>query len=297
VNRIGKGLLLLLWLLAGCLGPGTPSAEEQATADAGRQQQVNTLNYVKGQVELIVPAQRHLGTARVSPGGHWMTVGGKLLIDLVTGSEREFTIDSTTLRWLEDDFFISGPYLYHALDLTITALESYRGEEHIELFRGAETVYELTGSGVVLVSTDPAYPYWVATGLSTQETEAALGDIPYATVTPYGQWGLLFGGGQAPSPDGRYYVPSRCPIPVEPHVGGGVCIFDAAKEEMVAAADKAVRHLKFVGWAYDSSGIYFQSMAATDVENAYFPEMPIYKLLVPGAELRGTPAPVATQVP
>jgi len=76
-----------------------------------------------------------------------------------------------------------------------------------------------------------------------------------------------------------------------------ICIEDAATDEMVAGAYKEVRKFKFAGWAYDSSGIYFQSVAGTDVEGAYYPEMPIYKLLVPEAELQGTPAPVIRQEP
>jgi hypothetical protein len=294
MNKIQMGILVTLWLLAGCTYPREPSAEEQA---ARRQQQINTLNYVKSQVELVIPAQRHLGTASVSPSGRWLEAGGKLLIDLVTGSEREFTIKSTMLRWLEDDIFVSGPYLYYAPDLTIIKLESYIGPEHIELLRDAENVYALTGSGVVLVSTDPDYPYWVATGLSSPELDSALGDIPYVAVSSYGQGELLLRGGQAPSPDGRYYVTHNCPIRKKDYVGDIICIFDVTTEEMVAGAYKEVRKLQFAGWAYDSSGVYFQSVAGTSAEAAYYPEEPIYKLLVPGAELRGTPAPVITLEP
>jgi hypothetical protein len=307
MKRTGAGLLLALWLLAGCPAPGTPGPEEQATLDAKRQQQINTLDYAQGQVELIVSAQEQGGSASVSPGGHWLAISHWLpsdhavqtvLMNLTTGNQREFTINyGGSLRWLEDDYFVAGPYLYHAPDVKVTELEEYKGEEYIEMFRGAENVYLLTDSGGIVLSTDPAYPYQVVTGLSTQETEAVLGDIPYTTIAELGQRELLFGGGQAPSPDGRYYATYRCPTPVEPSVGHGICIFDKAREEMMAAADKRARNLQFAGWAYDSSGIYFQSVAATDAENAYFPAMPIYKLLVPGAALRGTPAPVATQAP
>jgi hypothetical protein len=297
MKRTGAGLLLALWLLAGCPAPGTPGPEEQATLDAQRQQQINTLDYLQGQVELIMPAQEHPGTASVSPGGRWLEVGGRWLIDLVTGDRREFTVNSNSLRWLEDEIFISGPYVYYAPDLTVTKLESYKGEDYIDLFYGAEAVYLLEDSGGVVLSTDPDYLYWVYTGLATQEVVMLLDDIPYTSVTPYGQWGLLFSGGQALSPNGRYYATNSCEIPVEPGIGGGICIFDATTGNLLAATYKRARNLQFAGWAYDSSGIYFQSVAATDAENAYFPAMPIYKLLVPGAALRGTPAPVATQAP
>jgi hypothetical protein len=72
---------------------------------------------------------------------------------------------------------------------------------------------------------------------------------------------------------------------------------DTAMDQTVAGAAKEARNTQFAGWAYDSSNIYFQSVAGTSVEAAYYPERPIYKLLVPGAELRGTPAPVITSEP
>jgi hypothetical protein len=289
----------------GCGYPDTPSEEERA---AQRQQQINTLNYVQGQIELFAPAQEHPGGARVAPGGRWMTISNLewsnntlhiLLVDLTNGSERECARkDYGGLRWLEDDFFLSGPYLYYAPDLTVTKLESYKGPEYIELFRGAENVYALTGSAIILVSTAPEYPYWVATGLSSPELDHALGDIPYIAVPPQGRGGGPFlTGGQAPSPDGRYYATYNCPIRKTESVGMSICIKDAATDEMVAGTYKEVRNLQFAGWAYDSSGIYFQSVPGTSAEGAYYPEMPIYKLLAPGAELQGTPAPVIRREP
>lgn len=107
-------------------------------------------------------------------------------------------------------------------------------------------------------------------GLTRPELEAALDSIPHTAVPELG-WGKPFQtGARVYSPDRRFYTTWE-----------NVDIFDRRQaviytrdEQLVAVAYKDRWFPYILGWAHDSSGVYFQlrnSIAAT-------PEMPLFKL-------------------
>jgi hypothetical protein len=297
VNKILVGLLLVLWLLAGCLGPGEPSAEEEATSEAERLAYINRLSELIGQAEVFLPAGGEVAAGELSPDGHWLLAGsrqGWVLIDLATGAQRVLEAPESSGGWVTEEYFAIGRHLFHVPDLQVRVLEGHTGKESLSLFQGAESVYVLPGLGFVVLSTDPAYPYWVSLVGGWKGLEA-LGDIPYTVVLSQNERSLPWQKEALLSPDGRYYALNRSPrdLPTG-NANMGVTLFDAATKEIVAMAYKEAWVMELLGWAHDSSGVYIRYYVSNPDGNVLYPEAVTIKLLAPDAPLRGTPVPVAT---
>jgi len=146
------------------------------------------------------------------------------------------------------------------------------------------------------MTTDPALPYviWSGFGASpgfvNHDLEAFLADRPHTIVRRE-----ITVGWNEPvySPDGKYYINGR-PFDDPTGLGGRKPAMFSADGQEIAYGYKYGWHQIFLGWAYDSSGAYFVYQPATPDGDALYQKWPLYKVLVPGALLRGTPAPAST---
>jgi hypothetical protein len=271
----------------------------------------NRLQDVLGKVEPVVLAEREPMLASVSPDGKWMLVllqdsGPVLAIDLEHNQEYEVLPDKGSHgQWLNESYAVVGRMMLHVPSLETWRLESrYPDPDSLDVLEGADHVYaleNLTGGGSVLVTTDPAFPYWVSVNWEGTELGEHLSGIPHT---------IIQAGGIHPdpnqkhySPDGRYYMLDVGQAYLEgvrftrKPLGYGPVMFDAATGQEIARALKRDWDAYFLGWAYDSSGAYFMFIPSTADADLLHPRHPIYKLLVPGATPRGTPMPMYTPTP
>lgn len=98
---------------------------------------------------------------------------------------------------------------------------------------------------------------------------------------------------KCPSLNGEFYAQeftlgqrARCPG-----------LFSKDEELLTQACKNGGWDPSVLGWAHDSSGVYFKMQQGTVDGAVIYPWVPIFKLLVPGAVKRGTPAPKYTPTP
>ena len=105
-------LALLSLLTTSWLGCCLCQVPDRAAIQAG----ANRLDGWRGELELVVSAERGLRGAYLSSNGRWMLVylgwfdhpKKWILLDLTMGTERDVVFGSGYLRWLEDDLLFSG---------------------------------------------------------------------------------------------------------------------------------------------------------------------------------------------
>jgi hypothetical protein len=241
----------------------------------------NRLDGWHGELELVVPAEREPGGVYLSPNGRWMLVHlgffdhpkKWILLDLATGTEHDLRSKTDYFRWLEGDLFTHGGSILSATDLTVKDLE-YR-EYEPELLAGAEVIYALPHfgrGGILLLSTDPNFPYAV----HVRSVEGGLEG--WAAAAPPGQRRVVVRG-QSGGDVGPYYSPDGAFYAMEEYGPGRVEI-RTQDGQVAAKAWKKDYVLNILGWAHDGSGVYFQSYVRGGFASALAPETPIFKLSV-----------------
>lgn len=143
-------LALLSLLTTSWLGCCLCQVADRATIQAD----ANRLDGWRGELELVVPAEREPRGGELSPNGRWLLVylgffghpKKWILLDLVTRTERDVVLGSGYLFWLEGDLFTGGGGIVNANDLTTRVLE-YR-EYEPELLAEAKVIYAMSDPGV-----------------------------------------------------------------------------------------------------------------------------------------------------
>ena len=260
----------------------------------------NHLDRVKGKAELIVSAQRYPGRGRVSPDGRKMLVpfrnprgfSGWVIFDLDTGTERVVNLEISDTCWLDANHFAVQDgfdyYVVDARDLSVIKLERFPKEEYMwpggfrvvePLLKEADQVYALRGWG-------SDYKFFVLTkerhylvplssyefGITNEELDALVAEIPHVDVPRLGWWRPLRTGTPVYSPDGRFYATEEAT-----DKGFQLAIYSQAGR-LVALAYKAGWNPYFLGWAHDSSGVYFSIRIDGSTAAVLVPYRPLFKL-------------------
>jgi hypothetical protein len=254
-----------------------------------------------GKTELLVPGERRAGGVKLAPGGQRMVLGWQsgdaveyVLWDLATGQHQPLPLVANDWRWLDRNYVLSiGPGGYHLLDArdaNVHPLEPFPETEYkyiggfdivLSQLRDADIVYLLESFGgtsayKVLTHTQEQWSlfelgYGEDFGLTRDELQAALNTIPHTEVPIYG-WGA------PPQTDQRIYSPNRQFYMTRENVDQyerRVVIY-TRDEQLVASTYKTGWAPYILGWAHDSSGVYFQLRHRTI--GGEVPETPIFKL-------------------
>lgn len=272
-------LLALLLLLTSCL---LRCCLCQILRRPMIQAEANRLDGWRGELELVVPAQREPRGGFLSPNGRWLLVPlgcfnypkQWVLLDLATGTERDLRSKTDYFRWLEDDLFTHGGSIFNATDLTTKDLE-YR-EYEPELLAGAEVIYAMSDpgrGGILLLSGDPDVPYAV----HVREVEGGLEG--WAAAAPPGQRRVVVRG-KSGADRGPYYSPDGVYYAVEKQNPRRVEIIRTQDGQVVAKAWKKDYVLNILGWAHNGSGVYFESRVRGGSASALAPETPVFKLSI-----------------
>ena len=286
--------------LGSCIGYNIPAAPNYASE--------NRIQDVLGQIEPVVLAEKNPLDAKLSPDGRWMLVlsrvegkdGPLVAIDLERSEEHLVLANGSFVTWVNNTHAVLDKgIMLRVPDLKMWSLTDRKPTPGgLDKLQGASHIHALNFEGHAwLVSTDPAYPYRVTVNWNSDELEVHLAGIPHTTVKASG---LQFDTNTQRyfSPDGRYYITNRVfSEPNEKLEQFQEAMFDAATNQEVAHAYKYYWNTYFLGWAYDSSGAYFMFQPRGVDADVLHPRHPVYKLLVPGAAKRGTPAPVSTPTP
>lgn len=298
---IGVGLFLLACSLT--IGPASIRDVYQSA---------NELDDVLGTVELFMPAEKYVGYGDLSPDGRWMIVFGaqkpspdddfvSYLIDIEKGLE--YNLDQPIIHgyWLDNEHILDFDRLFRISDFRSWRLSQAELETINELEDIPEIYDVRASSGWKILSVDPAFPYLYTgdwdIGDPTHRDRILL-DIPHITVTEEeARFSINTShGDKVYSPDGKYYVTTRQTKDPTHNLGGSAeVIYDAVTDVEVAHAFKWGWSDYFLGWASDSSGIY--TLFLPREGDMWHTSFPIYKLLVPGAVLRGTPMPTTPPTP
>ncbi len=259
----------------------------------------NHLDRVKGKAELLGPAQWYGGGGELSPDGRKMVIRRKrrgqkefLMWNLVTGEQHLLDIQHASwLLWLNADQFVvfdTGPdeyYLVDARDVTIVSAtifpeEQYKqpgGLERVQsLWREADQVYvvdTLGMAGYTIITLEHGQPYvYRAFGIPDNEVEALIDDIPHVDVPLLG-WGRpTLTNERVYSPDGRFYT-ARVPAGWVESV-----VIYTRDGKLVARAYKGGWQPSILGWAHDSSGVYFEMGISGSSAACLVPYKPLFKL-------------------
>jgi hypothetical protein len=270
----------------------------------------NKLDLVLGQVELVVPAEAEPGGAILSPDGRWLVIGygndeqqgsRYSLIDLEHNRSYErFDPGGSAWMWLDNEHIAIGYSILRVSDMTrweLHRIEPPSGS--LGELAAAEHIYAVDmGTTYWLMTADPALPYAIRTSFDTApmitdptppeaRVDEFLADKPHTIITRNPAYAHSE---PAYSPDGKYYFkdgPFEEPGSKYPQAGR---IMYDVNDRAVAYGYKYVWNTIFLGWAYDSSGAYLLYLPRTPAGDALYRKWPIYKVLVPGAQPRGTPA-------
>ena len=165
---------------------------------------------------------------------------------------------------------------------TIFPEEQYKqpgGLQRIQsLWREADQVYviyTLGMAGYTIITLEYGQPYvYRAFGIPDNEVKALIDNIPHVDVPEFG-WGRPTRTDErAYSPDGRFYTAH---VSVD-SVGGEKVAIYTREGELVAEAYKGGWQPSILGWAYDSSGVYFEMGISGDAASCLVPYMSLFKL-------------------
>jgi len=283
-GRILRLIFLSLFMLA-CLRPCYVPPEEVRMARS------NELDEVVGEVELIVPAERNHQGVYLSPDNRKLLInlGNRVsLLDLESGLEEEPDLECEVdiLEWLDDDLLLhrGWNYCYELVDaraLSATRVEllpkeQLDGVREVELLRQADQLYTLKdfgGSGYTLLALDEEFRYVFRLGRTDAEVEALLAEIPHVAVPRR----KLCWAEKCPSPNGEFYSQE---FTLEQ---GARClgVFSKDGELLAQACKKGGWDPQVLGWAHDSSEVYFEMQQGTVDGAVMYPWVPIFKLSVP----------------
>jgi hypothetical protein len=253
-----------------------------------------------GKTELLVPGERRAGGVKLAPDGRHMVLGWQagarieyLLWDLATGQRQPLPLVANTWHWLDRNYVAvvgGGYHLLDARDGSILTLEqlpdtAYRkpnGFQVVEArLRSADQVYVLerfgTSSSPFVITQQQGAWLLINLGDSTEfgftrdELQEALNTIPHTDVP-------ILGWGRPPQTKQRIYSPNRQFYMTRENVDQyerRVVIY-TRDEQLVASTYKTGWASYILGWAHDSSGVYYQLQHRT--VGGVVPETPIFKL-------------------
>ena len=262
----------------------------------------NHLDRVKGKAELLGPAQWYGGGGELSPDGRKMVIRRErrgqeefLVWNLVTGEQHPLDIQHASwLLWVNANQIAVNDYpdyyLVNANDLSVIKLERVPKETYMKpggfqiiepLLRQAREIYAVEGWGsdYKLIVLTEAHSYLVPLssyefGITNEELDALVAEIPHVDVPKFG-WGRpLRTDERAYSPDGRFYTAH---VSVD-SVGGEKVAIYTREGELVAEAYKGGWYSSILGWAHDSSGVYFEMGISGDAASCLVPYMSLFKL-------------------
>jgi hypothetical protein len=254
-----------------------------------------------GKVELLVPGARRAGGVRLAPDGRHMVLGWRageqveyVLWDLSTGQHQTLSLVASTWHWLDRNYVAvlgGGYHLLDARDGSILPLErlpdaAYRkpnGFQVVEArLRSAAQVYALerfgTSSSPFVITQQQGKWLLINLGDSTEfgltrdELQEALNSIPHTEVP-------ILGWGRPPQTNQRIYSFNRqfyMTFENVDHYERRVVIY-TRDEQLVASTYQTGWAPYILGWAHDSSGVYFQLQYRAI--GGEVPETPIFKLL------------------
>jgi hypothetical protein len=258
----------------------------------------NRLSYVQGKAEVIAPAQWHPGGI-LSPDGRYMVTGWtkndqreSFVWNLVTDEHYPLNIGSDALCWLNPELFValdSSTDTYYVVlasnaiamrATTISVKDQYgfvTGLRDLQArWQTAEQLYILDSFGVgayTILTLERGHPYVYGnfgSGRKNIETvEALTHDLPHVRIPD--RCSIPPIGAPLYSPDGRFYVE------LSTGENAHVLIYTRAGE-LVAEAYKEGWDPRLMGWAHDSSGVYFQMLISGGAASVFVPDEPIFKL-------------------
>lgn len=257
----------------------------------------NNLQVSGGSTELIAGYHERPGGI-LSPGGRYLLLGRwagdhdeRFIWDLMTDQRFPFDPRAGSVCWLNDDTIIGlgdvrDYYLIHAEGARfvpaqlIVPYKTYPPAERItrlrERWAAASERYlvrNLLYSGTIAVTVEGGDPFVYvnadAVGEDDIDMRAAMAGLPAIELpescTSVGSRLPLF------SPDGRYYADYTQSASSE------VQIF-TREGELVAQAGKPGWSSRMLGWKYDSSGVYFQSVISGSLSKMVYQGSPLFKL-------------------
>jgi hypothetical protein len=258
----------------------------------------NRLSYSQGKAEVIAPAQWRPGGGHMSPDGRYMVLGWikdgphELFVwDLVTGERHPFRVSTSALCWLNSNQFAildsssMSYYLVQAQNATLTRATNYQLEKPTQSrelsdikahWQAAEQLYVLSefGQGAyTVIALENGQPVVYTPGHAQNENIAIVNeltrDIPHARIPDHCDSPPE--GRDVYSPDGRYYY--HLSMSDNAHV-----LIYNREGQLVAEAAKTGWTPRMLGWAHDSSSVYFQMLIAGGAASMLVPYEPIVKL-------------------
>ncbi|NKQ37192.1 MAG: hypothetical protein HF973_16445 [Chloroflexi bacterium] len=251
-----------------------------------------------GQVDVVVPASTYISGGSLSPDGRWIYWGVAhnradipvsdqfYMLNLETGEQFEVPDVGYGSRWITDNYLASrGPQyrLLHVPDLSIRDLEMVTLEEANKLLRNADDVYIVkgfddSGTGMGLLSLDPAFPYATRTHVERDEVTLNYTYIP-GRLEGY-EDGIV-------SPDGTL-IAMRRPYPKDGFES--YLEIQSSVGEIVATVHAKGRSPFILGWGADGRTIYFVERVGGSAGDIYYPERPIFKLTIDNPTSMTTPS-------
>jgi hypothetical protein len=274
----------LIWML-----PGLPNAW------------ANRLDHVQGKAELLIPAERRPSAGLLSPDGRrllisWMQDDQVQIVvwDLANNQQHPLTQYVTAMRWLNATHTALIGEGYHVIDTrdftSLPAedipLDTYfkpGGFATVEpLLKRADHVYifESFGGGAGYKAFVQEATHWSVVilgygfefGMTRDDLEAQLADIPHIRVPTHG-WGRVMGTkDRVYSPNGQYYTTR------EGAKGDARVVIYTRAGVKVAEAAKGGWGPDILGWAHDSSGVYFQQWISGSAAAVLLSAKPLFKL-------------------
>jgi hypothetical protein len=254
-----------------------------------------------GKTELLVPGERRAGGVKLAPDGRHMVLGWQangqteyVLWDLTTGQRQTLNLTVQDWHWLDRQYVAGvgggGYWLVDGNNGITTALPRFPNESYQKpggivvvksILEAANQIYILEafggGSGYKVIVLGPKQwyvfnlGYGDDLGLTRDELLAVLNAIPHTKVPTLG-WG------RPPQTKQRIYSPNRQFYMTYENVDQyerRVVIY-TRDEQLVASTYKTGWASYILGWAHDSSGVYFQLQHRTI--GGEVPETPIFKL-------------------
>jgi hypothetical protein len=259
----------------------------------------NRLSYSQGKAEVIAPAQWQPGGGKMSSDGRYMmlswTKNGPrehFVWDLVTAKQYPSSINIDSMCWVDAEKFVVRDsasekyYLVQAQNAVprmatrINPREQFLQTKNLPVLQArwasADQIYVLENFGVsgdTVLTLEQGQPYvyrdFGTGGDSVTIVDQLTHDLPHVTIPspcnhpPEGR--------DVYSPDGRYYY--RLSMGDNAHI-----LIYNRERELVAEAAKNGWTPRMLGWAHDSSGVYFQMLIAGGAASMLVPYQPIFKL-------------------
>jgi|GEM_PF-5123049 len=252
---------------------------------------INHLPLVEGQADLLVPSWHTPGGARLAPDGRTMVVGWNsepVIWNLVTDVRLPVPVKMHSMGWLNPEQFVvqADPHYYIVEAATGAAIEvheippnTYRKPGGFAviapLLQRADVIYWTEGWGGdrLFVYADDDWSMVVLSaydfGLTSKaEVDALLATVPYQPIARPGHETPEQVAQRLTSPDGQYIA----------QVVRGRAVIAHPDGTPVAWAAKPGWYPDILGWAHDSSGIYFQMWIRGSSAAVLVPDKPLFKL-------------------